>query len=303
MNTVVYRLLRALFLESKASSDELIVQSFKESMELLISYKKSLFESVIRTSSYDLGNENAAVESDYFEEEGVLLYDMTDSKPANKSLYIYRSNGIRVFLMESGLIKIVTPYSLLSSLDCSFVQHDIDSSGLQYIKNLSDVEYVLKYMEWHKEMSTVQNVIKILVSIKEKYPRGYFIEQFLYPQDMNVKSEFSTNISNMLWETLLSKGFYEKHNERDIEVAMKKLLDIDIKPSFDTLMSFINSNINSDLKHIKMVVEHINTVSLSEVRTDVKEIKLKKESLIEAKLGFFGFTVNLRELFRRITSL
>ncbi len=303
VKVVVEKLLRAAILEERKGSEQLIVDSFKESMELLIKNKQSLFENVIQTSFYDIGSENASVNSDYFEEEGVLLYDLTDSKPANKKLYIYRSNGIRVFLMESGLIKVLTPYSLLSGSECSFVQHEVDESGLQYIHTLDDVEYILKYMEWHNEMSLVQNVIKILVSIKEKYPRGYFIEQFLYPQDMNVQSEFSKSISDELWQKLFSKEFSDKYSESDIELVMKKLLEIEVKPSFDTLVKFINNNINSDIKHIKMIVEHINSVSISEVRADVKEIKSKNDSLVEVKPSFFGVSLNVRELIRRILSL
>ncbi|MGR5165493.1 hypothetical protein ACPV4X_26835, partial [Vibrio owensii] len=60
---------------------------------------------------------------------------------------------------------------------------------------------------------------------------------------------------------------------------------------------------HSDIKHIKMVVEHINSVSISEVRADVKEIKSKNDSLVEVKPSFFGVSLNVRELIRRILSL
>ncbi|WP_140055861.1 hypothetical protein, partial [Vibrio parahaemolyticus] len=88
MKVVVEKLLRAAILEEREGSEQLIVDCFKESMELLIKNKQSLFESVIQTSFYDIGSENASVNSEHFEEEGVLLYDLTDSKPANKKLYI-----------------------------------------------------------------------------------------------------------------------------------------------------------------------------------------------------------------------
>jgi len=297
MNDVISSLLRALVLEEQSETGDLVIESFKGSLSFLINNKESLFESVVEKSSYDMLSENAVVKSTYFDGKGVLIYDRTDSVTAGKKSYIYRSRGIRMFLMENGTIKIITPHSFINNQNCSFYQEVIDVCDLKSINHIDDIKYVLRYMDDDDELSIVQSTVKLITSIKERFPRGYFIEQFLYPQDMNIQSQLSQNISNHLWIMLLSKSFSARYSDVEVECSIRKLLDIDIKPSFDTLIVFIRDNMNSDIKHIKMVVEHMNRVSLSEIRADVKDMKFKTDPVFEIKPRLFGFAFNVRAFF------
>ncbi|HZK96709.1 MAG TPA: hypothetical protein VFC67_21095 [Prolixibacteraceae bacterium] len=145
---------------------------------------------------------------DYFDEEGVILFEGIAAAAFGRMSYIYRSKGIRIYLFKNSIIKVVTPYSTIDHNGFQLHQEESFEMILDDVnnKNIEDVFWFTKKDINNKDELRFYSheIIRILTEIKKPFNRNYFLEYLLTPPDVDELSNFSINIKNALWDLCLS---------------------------------------------------------------------------------------------------
>ncbi|EHV2843217.1 hypothetical protein K0I59_004076 [Vibrio vulnificus] len=276
-----------------------IVEAFRAFTAYLQENESKLFEPVLELATYDMEAENPVVETEYFDYKGVMLFDITYGKPANKSAYLYRCKGIKTFITNDGELSIFGPYSVMDNKECWF-QHELyESHKLEEIDSYEDIDYCLRYVgddEVYQNLSASQRILIALQSIKETLPKGHFVEYVLLPPDYHRSSEVTQNVLDLIWSRLLVGGSRKQYTDIEIQTATKKLIDLDISPDFRSFVSLISFELSNDIEHIKNVVSYMSRVSIPDVTREIKEFNNKSDDIIELKPSLGFITLNIRAL-------
>lgn len=283
-----------------------VVDAFKALTNYLELNESELFEPVLETAQYDMKSEHPVVETGYFDFAGVMLFDNTHGKPANKSSYLYRSKGTRTFLTSYSKIAIIGPYSSMDNNACWFTHEIYEIIDINDINTYDDVDFCLRFIgddEKHHGLTVSQKMLIILSSVNEVLPRGHFIELFLTPPDYQRASKITREILDLIWTRLLVSGGKKVYTEAEIKIATKKLIDVDIAPDFHSFVALINFELTRDVEHIKKVVSYMCQVSMPELNREVKKTNDKNNDFMDIKPGIFGVNININAFFKWVKNM
>jgi len=239
------------------------------------------------------GQENDK-EIEYFDKNGVLIYDGIHASAFGRMNYFYRSKGIRLYLLEDRTIMTVCPYSYIDHQGFSFVQEEVDRTKFKKIKTADEVQ---QHLTWTREdpndrskIKVNEQLIKMLTSIKKPFHRDYYLEYLLTPPDVDKISDFSENIRLMFWDVCLSKRFKKNWGKEMQENAISFLSYMKIPPSPIQILEFIKRK--SKGAKLDEILEKIDNLQ--------DNLTNQKEDIFEFKPNIGGIGINLNELNRRI---
>ncbi|TKD61437.1 hypothetical protein [Flavobacterium sp. ASW18X] len=239
------------------------------------------------------GQENDK-EIEYFDKNGVLIYDGIHASAFGRMNYFYRSKGIRLYLLEDKTIMTVCPYSYIDHQGFSFVQEEVDKTKFKKIKTADEVQ---QHLGWTREdpndrskIKVNEQLIKMLTSIKKPFHRDYYLEYLLTPPDVDKISDFSENIRLKFWDVCLSKRFKKNWGKEMQENAISFLSYLKIPPSPIQILEFIKRK--SKGAKLDEILEKIDNLQ--------DNLTNQKEDIFEFKPNIGGVGINLNELNKRI---
>lgn len=231
---------------------------------------------------------------EFYTEKGVLLYDGLHASAFGRMNYIYRSKGIRIYLTENQEVLIVCPYVTIDHNGFQFEQEEIDSYKISEINSDQIIQDILQYSkEDFNSKSDVrcgEQLIKMIVGIKEPFNQQFFLEYVFNPPDVDKLSQFSKDLRLKLWQVCLSNKFKKKWGEEIQENAMSFLAFLQILPSPLQVLKYIKKSTKTD--GIKKILDRIQLLE-----TNLLD---KKENIIEFKPNISGIEINFNEIYRRI---
>jgi hypothetical protein len=229
-----------------------------------------------------------------FEKKGILLYDGIHASAFGAMNYIYRSKGIRIYLLESREIMIVTPYCTIDNEGFQFVQEEMWTESVDNVQTKKDVQDLFVHTQGannpKKSIRINEMLIRILTSTKQSFRKDYYLEYLLTPPDVDEISKLSKKIKTQLWDICLSKQFKKKWGAEIQQNAIRLLSYLRISPTSKQLLKFIKrstkgGNTDKILKKIKMLEEKLTPT---------------EEDILEFKPNIAGFGINLNEAYRRL---
>jgi len=229
----------------------------------------------------------------YFDEQGVLLYDGIHASAFGRMSYIYRTKGIRLYLLKSGAYITVTPYCYIDHRGFEFVQEEVDKRDHENLKDEETISAFLRYAllpDDRKKMLLNEELIKFLTSIKKSFLRDYYVEYLFHPPDVDEISPFSKKVKATLWEIVLSKSFQNRWGNEMQYNAMNYLSKLDITPSPGQLIKYIKSSAENST--LKQVLDRIDTLEYN--------LSNQKQDIFEFKPNFNGVGINGNEIYRRL---
>jgi len=302
-------------LEFSDSNITFTPKCFKSAMSILLR-ENSLFEQVpkkVYTSSENLkktendelitglekdistnfGEENYN-NIEYFKQKGILIYDGIHGSAFGRMSYIYRSKGIRIYLLENSRIMTVCPYSYIDHNGFDFVQEEIESQKSKNYKTEEDIQNLLVYtkedINIQGNININEQLIKVLTSIKKPFHRDYYLEYLLTPPDVDKLSAFSEKIKIEFWNVCLSKSFKKEWGKTMQENAISFLSFMQIPPSPIQLLSYLKRN--SKKGKLDKILAKLNSLEGS--------FKNQKEDIFEFKPNISGIGINLNEIQKRL---
>lgn len=231
----------------------------------------------------------------YFKNKGVLLYEGSHASAFGKMSYIYRTKGIRLYLLENKDLMVVTPYCYIDHRGFELVQENVYSENFQDLKTAESIKDVMIHTNRNvdEKFELNKQLILSLTSIKKKFKRAFYLEYLLAPPDVDELSEFSIKVKKNLWDICLSKSFQINWGINMQENAINYLSKIGISPSTGQLLKFIKSN--SGPSDIKLVLERIDLLE--------RNLSNQKQDIFEFKPNISGIGINANEIYRRLKLL
>lgn len=310
-------------LEIEGSTKNVVIDALSETMQALLQHQElfeKLPETIVKTSESLRKQEDLAMSPvglskdiatnfgthvdeiiEYFDDEALLIHDGITASAFGRMSYIYRSKGTRLYLLSSGELIILTPYSYIDHHGFQLKNEISISYGADYM-NLSIDEvkdFISHTSEEPTEKDTNQFVcgelIKILCSIKEKFYKDFYLEYLLTPPDVDKLSKFSQNNKIILWDICLSDSFKQKWGVNFQHLSMNILSSIGIPPSSGQLVNYIKSS-ESNEATLSDILNKLN--ELSENVVDAKKTEIV--DCFDLKPNFFGIGINFNEVYKRI---
>lgn len=261
-------------------------------------FKKSDFGSVTTGLTKDIisnfGKSNNR-ELTYFEDKGVLLYEGLHASAFGKMSYIYRTKGIRLYLLKNKDLVVVTPYCYIDHRGFQLVQELIYKENFENLKTAESIKDIMIHTKpyGNETLTLNRQLILSLTSIKKKFKKAFYLEYLITPPDVDAVSDFSIKVRKKLWDICLSKSFQSNWGTSMQENAINYLSQIGISPSSGQLLKFIKSN--SDSSDINRVLERIDILE--------RNLSNQEQDILEFKPNISGIGINGNEIYKRLKLL
>ncbi|NKA72384.1 hypothetical protein GO285_01259 [Ralstonia solanacearum] len=179
----------------------------------------------------------------FFPEKGVLLIDKLHAKAGGAFRSIYRARGRRLYLFQDGTLASIYPYAEVEDGKLS-----LRSELLHEIWNSFDVESeelrvfifdILNDPNTPTQRFICRDIIAMLCGIKEPFRRDYPLEYLMLPPDVDLLSNFSTDIKLRLWNICLSGEFPNEIGVKRQEQCMSMLLEAGSAPTPGQLIAYL----------------------------------------------------------------
>lgn len=242
-------------LRERAGDDSAIVAAFDSAIRIILS-AEYLFQPVpIRLyTSGDCepnldypGHENVEydhrVGNMFFPEKGVLLIDKLHAKAGGAFRYVYKARGQRLYLFQDGTLVPLYPYAEVAD-----GKLDLRSEPVLGIWNAFDVKSedlrtiifnILEDPNASTHRFICRDIVGMLCGIKEPFRRDYPLEYLMLPPDVDLLSNFSTDIKRRLWNICLSGEFVSEVGVERQEQCMSMLLDVGSAPTPGQLLAYL----------------------------------------------------------------
>lgn len=323
MKKVLETILISSIFENDKNGDDFIIKSFKQALSIILRKGKHTFQEIpdeIFISIEDLKSNNindieAAINSGkkylnkneqkirYIKSQGVLLYDGIHASAFGRMNYIYRSKGLRLYLLENGDILLLTPYCTIDD-DGFQLKQEIDIRlNINDIKSIEDIRNLMfltkkDFNDKNEKIQYVQEIIKILCNIKDVFHKDYFLEYLITPPDVDKISKFSKKIKIKFWDICLSTEFQSNWGVDIQNQAMHILSKLEIQPSSTQLLKYVQLVSSED--NFPKLMEELKRLE-NNIIDKIEESN--QDDIFDFKPNISGIGINGNEAIKRISRM
>ncbi|WP_438351012.1 hypothetical protein ACP8HI_10395 [Paenibacillus sp. FA6] len=134
-----------------------------------------------------------------FDKQGFIIDDGIHGSAFGKYKYIYRSKGHRIIWFETGEIEYYSVYSTLDGTGFSYVCESVGEriNLNKQVSNLKAGGAIDPVIQCH-------DLIRLLTCFSAQYNRDYTLEYLLDPPDVRKISDFSLQLQEEIWNSILA---------------------------------------------------------------------------------------------------
>nr|WP_288210129.1 hypothetical protein [uncultured Dysgonomonas sp.] len=322
------KLTKILSSVAKEDGEIKLVELFKDMVSIFksdsSSYTRVVKSALVNYSSLKKSDSTKNIE--YFEENGILLFDGMHAAAGGHMSYIYKAKGIRLYLFDNDSIGFFSVYCTMDENGFQYILPE-DGCYITFIDKITeqDIKMYLSMLDnlEFRDFSQVSNTLRLLyflTNVKHSYKIAFYLEYVLYPPDVDVLSSFSKLIRNKIWDICLGESFEDSYGIDVQKHLINELSHIEISPSPNQLTDYYKRHFKQQTildrleelnKPFQIIEEKIDNVTNnvdnvldevkdSEIRNAIRHEELQKEDIIDFKPNFWGFSINFNEIFRRI---
>nr|WP_314875986.1 hypothetical protein [uncultured Pseudomonas sp.] len=186
---------------------------------------------------------------EYYEHRALILYDGVAAAALGRWSYIYKCKGVRVYLFESGDISVLTPHCKIDEYGFSLANELCDAPFEFRVSTLSQADLVSDLFEmisdrdpnFLPEPYVGIGLIKMITNIRSKFIKDYYLEYVLTPPDVDILSDFSTQVRRELWDVCFSRDFERKVGPNLHSQSIELLMGAGISPEPEQILFYLQS--------------------------------------------------------------
>ncbi|MEE1882789.1 hypothetical protein EON09_20265 [Pseudomonas soli] len=184
---------------------------------------------------------------EFHSSKAVLLFDGLTAAAGGRRSYIYKSKGFRVYLFESGEVCTLTPYCKIDDRGFSLGNELWDIPCDFHVHMLRTAEPVADLFEMISEKKPAflpdarigLGLIKMITSLRSRFPIDYCLEYVIVPPDVDILSGFSQGTRRDLWDVCLSRRFEREAGHEVQTRAIALLMEAGISPQPDQILDYL----------------------------------------------------------------